>query len=169
MYIWNSKKQTIMNKKLLLTLFAVLFSCIYLSYSQNISCGSNFYDPAGNLANYANNSNVTTVINPSTTGENVTVTFTSFLLENNFDYLKVYNGTSASAPLLANLTGSVLPNSITASNSSGSLTFVFTSDSSVNLAGWSAVISCSPMPVITCPVPIQTIASADINGTVTFS
>ena len=158
-----------MNKKLLLSLLAIIFSSSFLGYSQNITCGSNFYDPAGELANYANNANVTTTINPSTAGENVTVTFTAFQLESNFDFLKVYNGPTANSPLLANLSGSIIPNAITASNSSGCLTFVFTSDGSVSLTGWSAVVSCSTASVISCPTPIATTATTDTNGIVTFS
>lgn len=169
MYIWFSKNQTIMNKQLLISLFTILFSSSFLSYSQVITCGTNFYDPAGELANYSASSNVTTVINPSTAGENVTVTFSSFQLENNFDFLKVYNGTSTAAPLLANLTGTTLPAAITASNASGCLTFKFTSDSSVNLAGWAAIVSCSPMPIIICPSPINTSAFSDTSGVITFS
>ncbi|WP_395045210.1 choice-of-anchor L domain-containing protein [Flavobacterium sp.] len=142
-----------MKKQLLLTLFALFFATIVTSAQSTPVCGGTFTDAAGPNANYANFSNVTTTICPNNPGEYVTVTFTSFALETNFDRLKIYDGTSATAPLIANLTGSVLPSAYTASNSSGCLTFVFTSDGSVNQAGWIANITCAA--ATTCPKPLS--------------
>ena len=115
-------------------------------------CGGNFIDSGGTTANYTNNSNTTTTICPVTTGDVVTVTFTAFSVQNGFDFLKVYNGSDATAPLLANLTGTTLPPSFTSSATNGCLTFVFTSNASVTAPGWASNVSCAPPP--TCPQPI---------------
>ena len=115
------------------------------------ACGGTFTDPGGANADYANSSNVTTVICPSTAGQQVTVTFTAFDLESNFDFLKIYDGNSASGALLGNYTGTTLPPSVTSSSVDGCLTFVFTSDSSVTHPGWVASVTCGPPP--TCPKP----------------
>ena len=108
-------------------------------------CGGTFTDPGGPSANYANSTNSTVTICPNP-GEIVTVTFTAFALENNFDFLKIYDGNDATAPLLANLTGTTLPPSFTSSANSGCLTFVFTSDGSIPAAGWIANVTCAPAP-----------------------
>ena len=144
-----------MKKQLLLSFFALILGA-FLTHAQTTPvCGGTFTDPAGATTNYANNSNVTTTICPSNPGEFVTVTFTSFALENNFDRLKIYNGTSASAPLLADLTGSTIPPAHTSSDISGCLTFVFTSDSSINQAGWVANITCGSTPICLPPTSVN--------------
>ncbi len=133
-------------------LISLFFGNLTTFAQSPITCGSQFTDPAGPNANYANGANTTTTICPNSSGLSVTINFTSFALESNFDRLKIYDGSNASAPLIANLTGSILPSSYSASNVSGCLTFVFTSDGSVNQAGWIATISCDAAS--TCPKPI---------------
>jgi gliding motility-associated-like protein len=117
----------------------------------NYCAGNHFYDTGGATGAYNNNANVTTVICPDTPGDQVTVVFNAFNLENNYDFLKIYDGNSASATLLGNFTGGAIPPSFTSSAINGCLTFVFTSDISVTLAGWDATIICGPPP--TCPKP----------------
>jgi hypothetical protein len=145
-------------KKLLLFLIFTFFGIVNSAYSQAV-CGGTFTDPAGPNANYANNSNVTTTICPTNAGEVVTITFTSFALESNFDLLKVYNGTSASAPLIANLTGTSIPQAITSSDPTGCLTFVFTSDSTSNNTGWTSNITCGPFDNTNCLPPTSLIVT----------
>ncbi|WP_395043461.1 fibronectin type III domain-containing protein, partial [Flavobacterium sp.] len=127
-------------------------------------CGGNFVDSGGPTGNYANNANITTVICPTTATEIVTVTFTSFAVENGFDFLKVYDGNGITSPLLANLTGTALPPSFTSSAPGGCLTFVFTSDGSVTPAGWVANVTCAPAP--TCPKPSALVATTVTNNSV---
>jgi hypothetical protein len=144
-----------MKKQLLLSFFA-LFLGTFLTLAQTtLVCGGTFTDPAGATTNYENNSNVTTTICPSNPGEFVTVSFTSFALENNFDRLKIYNGTSASAPLIADLTGNTIPPAYTSSDISGCLTFVFTSDPSINQAGWVANITCGSTQICLAPISVN--------------
>ena len=114
------------------------------------ACGGTFTDPGGASGNYANSSNVTTVICPSS-GQQATVTFTSFDLEDGFDFLNIYDGNSTTGTLLGTYTGTTLPPSVTSSTVDGCLTFVFTSDSSVTATGWVANVTCAPPP--TCPKP----------------
>lgn len=121
------------------------------------TCGSVFTDPAGANANYANGANVTNVLCPDTPGQAVTVTFTSFAVETNYDALYVYNGNSTNAPLIASTNpiptsnvgpaggywGTTNPGPFTSTSVDGCLTFVFKSDSSVAQAGWVANVSCA--------------------------
>ena len=106
------------------------------------TCMARFFDPAGANANYSNNENKTMTFLPSTEGAMMKVVFESFNTESNYDYLKIYNGLSSSAPQLANLNGTNLPGEYIATNEDGALTFVFTSDGSVSAAGWEAIVSC---------------------------
>ena len=87
-----------MKKTLLLTIFALLglFTTVHSQV-----CGGSFTDPAGPTINYADNTDYTVTICPSNLGDLVTVTFTSFSTEINFDALYVFDGNSITAPQIA--------------------------------------------------------------------
>jgi uncharacterized repeat protein (TIGR01451 family) len=140
-------------KKLLLLSIIIAFFGTFIVSAQQQSCGSIFTDQAGISANYANNSNFTTTFCPTNPGEVVTVNFTSFATEQNWDFLKIYDGNTVSSTLIGSFSGTINPGSLTASSVSGCLTFVFTSDSVGNAAGWEASISCG-LPS-TCPKPLS--------------
>ena len=149
-------------------------------------CGGTFTDPGGVAAAYAANSNSTVTICPTIPGEQVTVTFTLFNTENNFDGLYVYNGNAViPAALLpsanpagavpgglagsywGNLTGANLPGPFTSGTTDGCLTFVFRSDGSVQNPGWIANITCGPPP--TCAKPINLTATVNSSTSATFN
>lgn len=123
-------------------------------------CGGQFIDNGGPNGNYLNNSDVTTTICPSNSGDVVTVTFTSFDTEVSWDALYVFNGNSIAAQQIAstNATGNVpgglaggfwgttIPGPFTSTSPDGCLTFRFRSDGSVNRPGWVANITCAPAP-----------------------
>ena len=135
----------------------VFFLCLSLSLDSkaqnynmsnttvNISCGStvNFYDQSGPLVNYTNGVNLTMVF-CATPGQYIYAQFSSFNIENNWDFLYIYNGPSAASPLVGAYTGSVSPGSV--SGISNCLTFVFVSDNSINLSGWAALVGCGTPP-----------------------
>lgn len=133
-------------------------------------CGGNLVDSGGVSGNYGNNENLTTVVNPVNAGDLVTVTFTFFNTQTG-DILKIYDGNSASAPLIASLSGTNLPPSYTSSSISGSLTFVFTSNGSGVSGGYVANITCAPAPLCRIPSTVSvsaasiTTTSAQINWT----
>ncbi|MBZ0205181.1 MAG: T9SS type A sorting domain-containing protein [Flavobacteriales bacterium] len=114
------------------------------------ACGGIFYDNGGPTGNYQANSNETTTICPSTPGDMVSLIFTQFDLETNYDQLRIYDGNSTAGALLGTFTGTALPPVLTASNPSGCLTAVFTSDGSGQYAGWAAQVLCGPMPAGDC-------------------
>lgn len=144
-------------RKLLLLSIITAFLGTFIVSAQQQTCGSTFTDQAGINANYANNSNSTTTLCPSSPGEVVTANFTSFATEQNWDFLKIYDGDSVSSPLIGSFSGNINPGSFTATSASGCLTFVFTSDSIGNATGWEASISCGPPS--TCLKPIAVLAS----------
>ena len=93
----------------------------------------NYYDTGGANGNYSNDERTLYLIQP-TGASTVTINFQSFDLENNWDYMFVYDGATTSAPLLATLTGSTLPAPITSTG--GSLLIEFRSDCATPMAGW---------------------------------
>ena len=91
--------------------------------------------------NYCNNSNCSWLIQPPQ-ATTVTFNFKEFELESAssdgksiYDAVEIFDGTSASAPLLGRFTGSTIPASITSSG--GSLFIRFYSDVASNFQGWS--------------------------------
>jgi hypothetical protein len=73
------------------------------------------------------------------------LTFLELDLENNRDYLLVHDGRDTASPLLARLTGDIVPSVFTASQ--GSFTLHFISDEAVNNTGWKAIWHCGAMEV----------------------
>ena len=144
-------------------------------------CGGTYVDVGGTTANYPNSSDSTVIICPNNPGDIVTVTFTSFYTEANWDGLLVYDGNSIASPQIAsangtgngvfttitgaywgNLTGANLPGPFMSSASNGCLTFHFLSDASVNNPGWVANVTCAPAPE--CQRP-NTLTATQITST----
>ena len=173
-----------MSKKiLLLTVF--IFSVQV--YSQDLlmqdgtfnQCMGTFLDSGGGSAGYSNNENFTITICPDIPGEAISINFTAFNTENPFDFLSIFDGTDDTAAPLGTFTGINSPGLVEPSdaNTSGCLTFVWTSDSSIPLAGWSADISCftpcqNIIANVDSTVPGSTSANvvvADVNDSITFN
>jgi gliding motility-associated-like protein len=147
------------------------------------ACGGNFYDNGGLTANYLNSTDSTVTICPTVPGQLVTVTFTSFNTEANWDGLYVFNGNSITAPQIAStngagnvpgglagsfwgsLTGTNLPGPFTSSATNGCLTFRFRSDGSVNNPGWEANVTCAPPPTCTKPTALTATAITQTTAT----
>ncbi len=122
------------------------------------TCTGTYADDGDTGGNYSNGVNsIYRVFCPDAALNCVTITFNSFDVEASgtcaFDYLTVGNGPTqnstlfTTAPALASgrICGSpATPFSYTSTHASGCLTLRFTSDGSVNAAGWDATISCSP-------------------------
>jgi len=133
------------------------------------TCTGDFYDSGGSSGAYLDNENYTETFYPSTPGNMVRFTFNSFSTESGYDYLRIYNGTSTSAPLIGTYNGTTGPGIITASNASGALTFNFTSDGSVTSSGWSATISCYNAAIPPVAQFTASTTSTTVNSTVTFT
>lgn len=120
------------------------------------TCSANFFDSAGPNGNYTNNQNFTLTFTPSIPGNFIQVVFNSFNTEEDFDFLRIYDGNSIAAPQIGPVTGYTGANSpgiVTSTAADGSLTFVFTSDVSVTAAGWNAIVAClDPTAGPGCPV-----------------
>lgn len=125
----------------------------FLMANQTITtCTGLFFDTGGDAGQYGNDEDFTMTFMPGTAGSNIIVTFQMFNVEDNsncnYDWLKIYNGSSTSATLIDTYCGTDSPGTIEADNQDGALTFEFHSDYSVNLPGWKAVISCTSPPLL---------------------
>ena len=142
-----------------LLVFALVINAL-ATFSQSV-CGSIFTDSGGANGNYSNNENITTTICPDNFGGAVVVSFSSFAVEGNFDFLKVYDGVSMNAPLIGSFTGATLPPNLQSTSVDGCLTFVFTSDSVINLTGWIANVTCVPQSSCLVPSGLSTVINAN--------
>lgn len=123
------------------TVYATFSTMATQQHDINISNGSSiadnvlFYDHGGPNANYSNRENYTYTFTPAVPGGFVQVEFLEFATESKYDKLTVSDGNGT----IATLSGSNLPSRII--SSTGSLTFKFTSDNSVNRTGWKAEVT----------------------------
>ncbi len=149
-----------MKKVLLLTISLFVYNII-LAQNYEIdafngqtinTCSGTFYDSGGPAGFYNNNENYTITFCPTTAGSAIRVDFNSFSLGSG-DQLCVFNGINASSPLLGCFSNVVPASAAQASstNSSGCLTFSFTSNNFDINSGWVGAISCQ--------LPCQTVLS----------
>jgi hypothetical protein len=106
------------------------------------TCKALFLDSGGPDSDYGNNENYTLTVYPVSSSARTKVTFSSFNIEDGWDFLKIYDGIDLTAPLIINLTGTTIPEEVIATNDEGALTFVFTSDSNTSGFGWEAELTC---------------------------
>lgn len=94
------------------------------------------YDSGGLGGNYQNNENCSLLIAPGNCTDSIRLSFLSFHTQYSLDYLSIYDGSSASAPLLLSASSSTLPPSVSAT--SGSMFIKWHSSASSTYAGFSA-------------------------------
>ena len=104
------------------------------------TCTGVFYDSGGSGSDYSSSETFTKTFTPDAPCSYLEFVFTSFTIETCCDNLTIYDGPNAASPLIGVYTTN--PGTITATNPTGQLTFVWSSDGSVVDAGWVANISC---------------------------
>lgn len=118
------------------------------------SSGS-FYDSGGASGNYSNDERNLWLIKP-TNASSVTLTFSQFDIEADWDFMLIYDGTTTNAPLIGKYTGIASPGTIV--GTSGALLIEFRSDCATVKAGWAASFT-SNTASPTLP-PVTTITDA---------
>ncbi|WP_432672028.1 M12 family metallo-peptidase [Flavobacterium sp. SM2513] len=118
----------------------------YLFITPGNYCGTlSFYDTGGDSNNYSDIESFTRTITPNLSNKKIVVSFTEFNLEDNYDYLYIYDGSDDSYAELNfgdGFTGTNSPGTVTSTAVDGSLTFKFISDQYSTASGWSATINC---------------------------
>lgn len=124
-------------------------------------CDGFLFDSGGEGEEYGNNENF--VFTVETGGVSIEVSFLSEVcIENGFDFLYIYDGTTTGAPLIATINGAgFIPPSVAAT--SGAVTFQFTSDQSAAYCGfhifWNTIVGPPDPPLIS--VPVEPICNAN--------
>ena len=167
--------------KKIFTFLLFAFAVSWQLNAQTPGCGDTFYDDGGANGPYSSNLNQTITIYPDNAGDRVNVEFISFDMENYYDKMWVYNGPDDTFPVFSSgrsddsWTGgpgdtyTANGQIFSSTHPSGALTFVFTSDSSVQHDGWEAVVTCDPLPSCLPPSSLSasniTTVSAELSWT----
>ncbi|MCF8259081.1 MAG: N-acetylmuramoyl-L-alanine amidase [Flavobacteriales bacterium] len=117
------------------------------------AASGDYYDTGGIIGVYSNDERTVTLIQP-TNGGAVTVTFTQFDVESNWDYLYIYDGATVFSPLIGYYTGTNSPGTVTSTD--GALTFEFRSDCSTTAPGWAASWTSAAPDAIAPTVTVST-------------
>ena len=144
------------------TLLVQTSNCVNMQNGSITTCSAKFYDSGGPTGTYVVFEDYTYTFYPNP-GNKIQVTFSAFDLESGYDFLSIFNGNSILAPQLFSGSGTTLPGTYVSSANDGSLTFHFTSDVSINNAGWDATISCISVPACT-----GTPSPGTVTGTTTI-
>ena len=98
------------------------------------TASGSFFDTGGSSAAYSDDERKIWTIAP-TNATSVTITFSSFDVENNYDFLYIYNGPDVFSPRIGRY-NTIAPTTVTAT--SGVMTIEFRSDCATTAAGWVA-------------------------------
>jgi N-acetyl-anhydromuramyl-L-alanine amidase AmpD len=123
-----------------------------------------FYDSGLAAANYADDERKLWLFQPSGGATSVSMSFTSFSLENNYDYLFIYDGNSVNSALIGKYTSTVSPGTI---NSTGpNLLIEFRSDCATTANGWAATYTTNAVvtPTTTTDIIAPTTQITTVGG-----
>lgn len=107
----------------------------YCSGSTTLTAPNGTFSDGSNNNQYANNSECSWLIQPPNATD-ITLTFSAFNTEQNYDGVAVYDGVDNTAPLLGQFSGSSIPNSVTSTG--GSMFVEFLTDPAERDNGWTA-------------------------------
>ncbi len=146
----------------------------FMTNGSATTCVGTFYDSGGPNGNYGNNENFVFTFYPTSSGSMIRAEFVQFDLESNYDKMWVYNGENENAPMIdgSPFSGTTSPGTIMGLNAEGALTFKFTSDVSVNKAGWIANITChtptGPPECATNPSPADGATNISLSSALSW-
>lgn len=109
----------------------------------NWCSGVTITDTGGSANEYDDMEMYVRTMIPDQPNKKIKMQFTQFDLEQDYDYLYIYDGPNTGAnELTGGLTGNFSPGTFTSTSPDGSMTIVFTSDQAVTEEGYVALISC---------------------------
>ena len=130
------------------------------------ACSGTLFDPGGGSANYQDLVNSEITIAP-TGAASLTLTFTMFDLEANYDYLYIYDGPSNTSPLIGQYTGNTLPIGGTIQSSFGAVTLKFFSDTYITNPGFVMTWACQ-LPTAPPIANFMATSTSSCTGDITF-
>lgn len=118
-----------------------------------VPCSDTVWDMGGPSRNYYNNENYVTTIAPAGATQ-VTLTFSQFDMELNYDSLYIYDGPDATYPLIGAYTGTNSPGTVTSTGSA--IAIRVHTNGNTTAAGFTAVWTCTvdatpPVTVVNGP------------------
>lgn len=116
---------------------------ISLPGTYTINEPKSYYDQGGPFGNYTDNINTTTYLRPANTGDKISIMLTKFGLYNNFDYIEIHDGPSATDPIISLLGTNIGYGTITSTHPTGCLTIKTISDNGATIFGWAGIVSTS--------------------------
>jgi Subtilase family/Secretion system C-terminal sorting domain/CUB domain/Fibronectin type III domain len=128
-----------------------------------------YFDSGGSTSNYLNNEYSTTTISPVNPLDKVTVSFSTFNLEDQMDFLYALDGPDENSPLIGIYSGTISPGSITSTHTTGKLTFLFSSDAANTASGWNATVTCANLGTISTNNKLFIYYPNPATNSVTFS
>lgn len=131
------------------------------------ACSGTLYDSGGPSSDYADNTNSTITIAP-TGASYVTLTFTTFSFENNYDYLYIYDGPTTASPLIGQYSGNAFPNGGVVTSTSGAITIKQTSDQGLTFDGFALNWQCF-YPTSAPTVDFTSDVTSSCSGVVNFT
>ncbi len=111
--------------------------------------GTLFTDTGGESGSYGNDQHIVKTFYP-VAGDKVELTFQRIGLQNNQDFMYVYNGDSTDSPLFdgGTITGNNDPGpTFVSTDASGAITVEFVSNATITTYGWEAVVDCSALGI----------------------
>ncbi len=113
--------------------------------TNSAACFGTLYDSGGPDGDYGNQETHLFVIQPEEFTRCIELRLLDFQLENEFDFLNIYEGTGTSGNLLSSITGFSNGEPFVIQASSSAVTVEFLSDLSLQEAGFELEWSCSPI------------------------
>jgi len=115
--------------------------------TESSACEGTLFDSGGADGDYSNNENNVFTICPNTQTGCINLEFPQNVIENNFDFLNIYEGMGLNGPLVAAFTGTTPATSLQIGNNC--VTVQFTSDISVTNPGFEMIWACEIDPCLT--------------------
>ncbi len=103
------------------------------SYTTISNTAGNFYDTGGVTGNYQDDEREIWLFQP-TSAQSITLDFTAFNIEIDYDFLYIYDGSTIDAPLIGMYTGTNSPGIVTSTG--GAIVVEFRSDCGTTSTGW---------------------------------
>lgn len=105
--------------------------------------GVTITDTGGPNQDHGNMESYTRVLMPTQPNKKIKLVFSSFHLEDDYDFLYIYDGPNTASPeITGGLTGNIDPGTYISTSPSGALTIQFESDQFVTESGYIATVSC---------------------------
>ncbi len=119
------------------------------------TASGSFFDIGGSAGSYANDERKVWTIAPSGAGS-VTMAFSAFDVEDNYDFLYIYDGPDVFSPRIGRY-NTVAPGTVTAN--SGAMTIEFRSDCATVGTGWSATWSSTTQDAISPTTAVSAVGN----------